>query len=57
VKVKDIEPLVLNQAETWQETISFRPTAAGDSQKVEFLLYKSGQSEVYRSVYLLVNVR
>lgn len=50
-------PLVLNQAEKWQETITFQPLAVGDKQKVEFMLYKSGQSEVYRSVYILVNVR
>lgn len=49
-------PLTLNQAGTWQETITFRPAVPGNNQKVEFLLYKSGQSEVYRSVYILVNV-
>lgn len=52
-----IGPLVLKQAEKRQETITFQPTSARDNQKVEFLLYKSGQSEVYRSVYILVNVK
>ena len=49
-------PLILNQAEKWQETITFRPSTAGDRQKVEFLLYRSEQGEVYRSVYILVDV-
>jgi uncharacterized membrane protein len=57
VKTDELGPLVLKQAEKRQETITFQPAAAGNNQKVEFLLYKSGQSEVYRSVYILVNVR
>jgi len=52
-----VGPLDLNQAEKWQETITFQTAAAGNNQKVEFLLYKSEQSEVYRSVYILVNVK
>ncbi len=51
------ELLTLNQAGKWQETVTFRPAVSGDNQKIEFLLYKSGQIEVYRSVYILVNVR
>ena len=50
-------PLILNQAQKRQETITFKPAASGDGQKVEFLLYKSGESQVYRSVYILVDVK
>lgn len=56
-RIDEISPIVLKQAETWQETVNFRPTVAGESQKVEFLLYRTGRSEVYRSVYILINVR
>jgi len=50
-------PLILNQAQKWQETITFKPTESGDGQKVEFRLFKSGESQVYRSVYILVDVK
>ncbi|MEE8413708.1 MAG: DUF1616 domain-containing protein [Dehalococcoidales bacterium] len=49
-------PFVLEQDEKWEETISFRPETAGNDQKVEFLLYKSGQSEAYLSLHLWINV-
>ena len=49
-------PLVLKQAEKWQKTITFQPATTGNNQKVEFLLYRSEQGEVYRSVYILVDV-
>jgi len=49
-------PFVLAQEEKWEEPISFRPETVGDNQKVEFLLYKSEQSEAYLSLHLLVNV-
>ena len=57
VKVNEAGPVVLEQGETHQEMITFQPASAGDNQKVEFLLYQSGQSEVYQSVYILVNVK
>ena len=57
LQTTDLGPLVLKQGEKWQETITVQPATAGNNQKVEFLLYKSGQSEVYRSVYILVNVK
>lgn len=55
-KPSELGPLVLEQGETRQETILFRPVVAGNDQKLEFRLYKSGQTDVYRSVYLLVSV-
>lgn len=52
-----VGPLTLKPDEKWQEIITFTPTKAGDRQKVEFLLYKQGQSEVYQSLHLWLDVR
>lgn len=42
--------------EKWENSISFTPTQRGMGQKLEFDLTKGGDSLVYRSVYLLINV-
>ena len=55
--LNELGPLTLQQGETREEIVTFKPVAAGTDQKIEFLLFKSGQAEVYRSVYILVNVR
>jgi hypothetical protein len=46
----------LKQAGEWRETISFQPAVKGSNQKVEFQLFRSDLNEVYRSVYILINV-
>ena len=43
--------------QTWQNSIAFTPTQRGIGQKMEFDLYKAGDPNVYRSVYLYVTVR
>ena len=40
----------------WQHEIGFAPQQVGENQKVEFLLYKDGNPNVYRSLYLFINV-
>jgi uncharacterized membrane protein len=42
--------------QTWQNSISFTPTQPGMGQKLEFDLYKAGDLNVYRSVYLYITV-
>jgi uncharacterized membrane protein len=42
--------------EKWEGSISYTPTHTGLGQKVEFNLYKGSDPEVYRSVYLYLNV-
>jgi uncharacterized membrane protein len=42
--------------QTWQNSISFTPTQRGMGQKMEFDLYKAGDPNVYRSVYLYLTV-
>ncbi len=41
VRNSEIEHIVLEQGEKWEETVSFVPEVAGENQKVEFLLYKN----------------
>ena len=39
-----------------EQEISFRPETAGDNQEVEFLLFRQGQSEVYQTLRLFIDV-
>lgn len=40
----------------WEKPIAFAPTHSGMGQKLEFDLYKGGDPNVYRSVYLYLTV-
>lgn len=55
-KLNEIGEIMLEHDGRWEQEIGFIPTDIGDNQKVEFFLYKQGQSESYRSLFLLVNV-
>ncbi len=57
VKNNEVGPVALDHDGEWEEIVSFTPGRAGDNQKVEFLLYKQGQNEVYRRLHLWVDVR
>ncbi len=53
----EVGPVVLDHEEKWEEMINFTPHRAGDSQKVEFLLYRDNASEPYlKPLHLWVNV-
>ena len=56
VRNNQVGPLELGYDERWKEIVSFSPDRAGDSQKVEFLLYKNGKNEPYLKLHLWVNV-
>jgi uncharacterized membrane protein/LysM repeat protein len=54
-----IDSLRLEDGEQWERPVTLVPNQAGNSQKVEFLLYKvevDGVSEAYRAVHLWVDV-
>lgn len=52
-----VEPITLEHGEREEVIVSFTPHRAGDSQKVEFLLYKDEDTEPYfEPLYQLVNV-
>ena len=57
VKNNEVGPVTLDHDGEWEEMVGFTPERAGDTQKVEFLLYKQGQNEVYQRLHLWVDVR
>jgi len=57
VRNNQMGPLELGHDVEWEEIVSFTPYRVGNNQKVEFLLYKNGQSEPYlEPLCLWVNV-
>jgi len=55
-RTREVGPIVLENDRVWKELVAFAPDKVGSEQKVEFLLYREGQSEVYRSAYVSVDV-
>ena len=55
--IGELGPVMLEHEQEWEQEVSFTPVKLGDNQKVEFLLYKQGQNEAYRSLHLRVNVK
>jgi uncharacterized membrane protein len=50
------EGIAIGDGEKWEDNVVLAPTKAGDDQKVEFLLYRDGESEPYRELHLWINV-
>lgn len=55
-QVQQTPSIALVNDEKWEDTVSFAPVKTGDEQKVEFLLFRSNESEYYLSTHLWVNV-
>jgi uncharacterized membrane protein len=55
-KEKSIEPIALGDGQKWEEIVAFRLDKRGEKQKVEFLLYKQGQTEASHSLHLWIDV-
>ena len=49
-------PIVLGDDGVWEGPVTYALPAAGDDQKVEFLLYRDGGGEPYRSLRLWIDV-
>jgi len=47
VNDNEVGPIVLEHEEKWERMVGFVPKTAGEKQKVEFFLYKSGEAEPY----------
>jgi len=47
VKNNEVAGITLEHDEGWEDEVSFTPEVAGEEQKVEFLLYKNGETEPY----------
>lgn len=61
VYVSDVEetgigPLVLADEGEWEGDVSFTLWQAGDGQRVDFLLYKDGESEPFTDLHILIDV-
>jgi len=52
----ELGPIMLEHGGRFERVASFTPEKPGGGQKVEFLLYKQGQSGIYESLHLLVDV-
>jgi uncharacterized membrane protein len=50
-------PIELLEGEKWEQDIGISPQHIGNSQKVEFLLFKDGDSEPYYILHLWIDVR
>jgi uncharacterized membrane protein len=55
--IKEINPLNLGDGEKWESQVTFRINEPGNDQKVEFLLFKDGQTDIYRSLHLWIDIR
>ncbi len=57
LKLDEIGPLHLSDDETWEDEIIFSPQVAGEDQKVEFQLYKDGETEPYlEPLHVWINI-
>jgi uncharacterized membrane protein len=56
VTADEVGPVSLKPREKFEQLFTFTPEAPGERQKVEFLLYKQGQTEVYKTLYLWIDV-
>ncbi len=56
-KRNEVGPVVLEHDEQWEGEVGFVLEKVKDNQRVEFLLYKEGQNEVYQSLHLWLTVR
>ena len=48
--------MTLEPDQKWEEEVRFTPGRIGNRQKIEFLLYRQEQDEVYESLYLWADV-
>ncbi len=55
--VEELQSIILDNDDKWEQEVSFIPIRAGPAQKVEFWLYKGTVTEVYRKLHLWVDVR
>lgn len=51
-----IDNIRLKHEEVWEENYTFKPEKTGERMKLEFLLYREGVEEPYRTLHLWVSV-
>lgn len=55
--IEELGPVVLKNEQEWEQEFGFTPLSSGDNQKVEFFLYKQGQTDIYRTLHLKFDVK
>ena len=50
IQNEEIGPVLLEHEEEWKQEVGFIPEKTGENQGVEFLLFKEGEGEPYRSL-------
>ncbi len=53
----EVSLIELEHEEKWEGAVTFSLSEPGENTKVEFLLYKGNQSEVYKSLHLWIDVK
>jgi uncharacterized membrane protein len=54
--IREIGPFNLDAEEKREQKVTITPAQTGDKQELEFLLYKEGDTDVYASVHLWIDV-
>jgi len=54
--IATMNDVILEHEGGWEKNYTFLPEMAGDRMKLEFLLFKNGFNEIYRSLHLWVTV-
>ena len=54
--VNEVDPIVLQHEEKWEEMVRFAPREVGNRKKVEFILHKDNDRYPYLELRLWVNV-
>ncbi len=55
--IGEIDNIQLSHEACWNQTFTFTPETTGEKLKLEFHLYNPDETQVYRNLQLLVNVR
>ena len=54
--IGELGSVILYNDEEWEQRATFTPVTAGENQKIEFLLFREGDSEPYNQLHLWVDV-
>ena len=54
-QVNEIDSIVLNQGQQWEQPVSFTPSQTGDNQEVQFELFKNDSSS-FQELHLWIDV-
>ncbi len=56
VKSGEVQTGLLFHQQQWKHEVTFSPQRNGENQRVEFLLFKAGETQPYRTLHIWINV-